>query len=84
MRIYVVAGERSGDLHGAGLMRELRQREDGLAITGLGGSGMHELAAGVRDWAEEAGVVGLSTNTSFSRHKPNPYMHEYINYINKF
>jgi lipid-A-disaccharide synthase len=59
MRIYVVAGERSGDLHGAGLMRELRQREDGLAITGLGGSGMHELAAGVRDWAEEAGVVGL-------------------------
>jgi lipid-A-disaccharide synthase len=59
MKLYLVAGERSGDRHGAGLIRELRKREPLLEIRGLGGAEMHELAAGVCDWAEEAGVVGL-------------------------
>lgn len=38
--LLVVAGEASGDLHGAELLRELKAREPGLRIVGVGGAGM--------------------------------------------
>ncbi len=37
MRVFVSAGEPSGDLHGANLIRSLRRREPGLAVDGFGG-----------------------------------------------
>src|SRR5690606_3761546 len=37
MKLYIVAGESSGDLHGANLLRELKQRSPGLAVRGMGG-----------------------------------------------
>jgi lipid-A-disaccharide synthase len=46
MRLFVSAGEPSGDLHGANLIRALRQREPTLQIHGFGGERM--AAAGCR------------------------------------
>src|SRR5437764_4322517 len=40
MRVMIVAGEASGDLHGAGLVRELKRRDPGCEIFGIGGDKM--------------------------------------------
>ena len=59
MKCYMVAGERSGDRHGAGLLEEIRTRCPGVEVYGLGGAEMHSMAPAVEDWVEEAGVVGF-------------------------
>lgn len=46
MRLFVSAGEPSGDLHGANLIHALRQREPGVEVHGFGGERM--AAAGCR------------------------------------
>jgi lipid-A-disaccharide synthase len=55
-----VAGEASGDLHGAGLVEALRRHAPQLAFSGMGGVRMR--AAGVRLLADagETAVVGVS------------------------
>ncbi len=59
MRLYLVAGEASGDARGAELMRSLREVDSSCAFFGAGGSEMRSLAGGTfHDWADEA-VVGL-------------------------
>jgi lipid-A-disaccharide synthase len=60
--LMIVAGEKSGDMLGAGLVRELLAREPGLHVVGMGGPQMK--AAGVelmKDLTEHAtmGVAGL-------------------------
>lgn len=39
-RVMIIAGEPSGDLHGAGLVRELKRRQPKLEVYGIGGEGM--------------------------------------------
>lgn len=57
--LLVVAGEASGDLHGAELLRELKAREPGLRVIGVGGAGMTpHLDRKLADVAE-LGVVGF-------------------------
>ncbi len=46
MKIFFSAGEPSGDLHGANLIRQLRARHDDLEVVGYGGPAM--AAAGCR------------------------------------
>jgi lipid-A-disaccharide synthase len=59
MKLYLVAGEASGDARGAELMRALREREPLVEFLGAGGREMRALAGGdFLDWADEA-VVGL-------------------------
>jgi lipid-A-disaccharide synthase len=59
-RVFIIAGEVSGDTHGAGLLRELKILEPELRVVGLGGPKMCEVAGeGIEDWVETAGVVGL-------------------------
>jgi lipid-A-disaccharide synthase len=58
--IYFVAGEASGDNHGAALMRSLRQNVPDLQFIGRGGPRMAAQAgAGFHDWIDHAAVVGL-------------------------
>ncbi|MGI8602424.1 MAG: lipid-A-disaccharide synthase [Verrucomicrobiales bacterium] len=58
--LFVIAGEASGDTHGAGLLAALKKRRPDLEVHGLGGPKMRAVAgAGVEDWIAEAGVVGL-------------------------
>ncbi len=60
MVLYVVAGELSGDAHGAGMLRALRAMHPELRIAGAGGPEMRAIAGEeVRDWVEEAAVVGV-------------------------
>lgn len=59
MKLYLVAGEASGDARGAELIRALRQREPSLEFHGAGGREMRALVGEhLVDWADEA-VVGL-------------------------
>lgn len=59
-RIFIIAGEVSGDTHAAGLLRELKALEPDVKVIGLGGPKMRELIGeGIEDWVEIAGVVGL-------------------------
>ena len=60
MRIALVAGEASGDLLGAGLVRELRLRFPEARFAGVGGQQMR--AAGLDAWkdCDELAVMGLA------------------------
>ncbi len=58
-RILLVAGEASGDLHGADLLRALRMRRPDIEVFGLGGE--HLRAAGMHTVADarEVATVGV-------------------------
>ncbi len=59
-RLYVVAGELSGDAHGAGLLRALKPMIPALEIHGAGGPEMAAVAgSGLSDWVEDAAVMGV-------------------------
>ena len=59
MKVGLVAGEASGDLLGAGLIRALREFEPSATFEGVAGPAM--LAAGCEQWepAESLAVMGL-------------------------
>lgn len=58
--VFVVAGEVSGDTHGAELMRALLEEEGGFEFRGLGGPEMRAVGGEmITDWVEEAAVVGF-------------------------
>ena len=57
--IYIIAGESSGDAHGAVLMREIAALAPDTRFFGAGGPQMQQIAGGdFVDWTQEA-VVGL-------------------------
>jgi lipid-A-disaccharide synthase len=59
-RVYVVAGELSGDAHGEGLLRSLTEMVPDLEIRGAGGPKMAAIAgSGFNDWVEDAAVMGV-------------------------
>lgn len=59
-RLYVVAGELSGDAHGAGMLRALKARVPALEVHGVGGPQMAAVAGpGLSDWVEDAAVMGV-------------------------
>lgn len=45
MHVFLSAGEPSGDLHGANLVRAIRAREPGVRVTGFGGDRMADAGA---------------------------------------
>ena len=60
MKLYFVAGEASGDNHGAALLESLRRLQPNVEFHGRGGPKMRALAGPhFTDWSDEAGVVGL-------------------------
>jgi len=60
MKLYFVAGEASGDNHGAALMRALRALRSEIELCGRGGPQMKQIAGDrFLDWSDQAGVVGL-------------------------
>jgi len=59
-RLYFVAGEASGDEHGAALMRSLRERAPDIEFHGRGGPQMKAIAGDAfANWIDAAAVVGL-------------------------
>lgn len=58
--IYFVAGEASGDAHGAALMAALRSLQPGLLLHGRGGPRMRAIAGdNFADWSHDSAVLGL-------------------------
>ena len=66
-RILILAGEASGDLHGAGLAKSLLELSPGIELEGLGGSKME--AAGVRllSGIERLDIIGVPTWSELRR-----------------
>jgi lipid-A-disaccharide synthase len=58
--LLVVAGEASGDLHGARLLSELRRLVPDLEAFGLGGDEMREAGLGAVAHSSEISVVGIT------------------------
>ncbi len=58
--ILIVAGEASGDLHGAALVRALRKLDDSLIIRGIGGRKMGEAGVDIIAHSSDLAVVGLT------------------------
>lgn len=61
--ILIVAGEASGDLHGAGLVHEMRKREPSLRFVGLGGERLR--AAGMEILVDTAEVATMGITEVF-------------------
>jgi lipid-A-disaccharide synthase len=60
MKIYLVAGEASGDEHGAALMNALRNLKPDIPFHGRGGPRMKAIAGdALTNWIDAAAVVGL-------------------------
>ena len=59
MKLFIIAGETSGDKHGALLMQELLRQDPSMEIMGLGGPLMQAVSPEIEDWVEEAAVIGV-------------------------
>lgn len=59
MKIFIVAGEASGDLHASGLCRALLQRDPTLKIFGLGGAKMREAGVEIVEDITAQAAVGI-------------------------
>lgn len=59
MNLFLSAGEPSGDLHGANLIRALRARDPNTQITGFGGPKMSAAGADLRFPLTELSVMGV-------------------------
>ena len=57
--LLVIAGEASGDLHGAELLREIKARHPHLRIIGVGGDGMTPYLDRQLAHVKDLGVVGF-------------------------
>jgi lipid-A-disaccharide synthase len=60
VRIYIIAGESSGDAHGALLMREMLALKAEIEFQGAGGFAMRAIGGDrLVDWTQESAVVGV-------------------------
>lgn len=62
-KLFLVSGERSGDLHAAELLGAFQDTEagQGMEFLGLGGPELRErFGDGFEDWIEEAAVIGIT------------------------
>lgn len=58
--VMIVAGEASGDMHGASLVREMQKMDPSLNFYGIGGSKLQEAGVKLLANASEMAVVGLT------------------------
>ncbi len=59
MKIAVVAGEASGDLHASEVVRELKRLDPGLELFGIGGDRLAGEGMQLMHHANELGMIGL-------------------------
>ena len=58
-RVMIIAGEASGDLHGSGVVRELKRRSPGIDVYGVGGSNMKREGMDLIYHIQELGFMGF-------------------------
>jgi len=69
-KIMIIAGEASGDLHGSGLVRELKRMNPNLEIFGLGGDKMRKEGVELIFHIDQLSIMGfweVMKNLSFIR-----------------
>jgi len=59
MRVFILTGEPSGDLHGARLAQALAARAPGIALLGVGGSRMRRAGVRLVEESEGWGAIGI-------------------------
>lgn len=59
MKIWIIAGESSGDLYGARISRELKKLQPDIEISGMGGLEMQKEGLDLLVDSTELGVVGI-------------------------
>ncbi len=59
-KIMIIAGEASGDLHGANLVRALRRRDKRLSCCGVGGQALRDTGMRILVDAATLSVVGIT------------------------
>jgi len=59
-RVIVIAGETSGDCHGAHLVRAMREKDPGLSFSGIGGERLAAEGLDLVMDAHELSVVGIT------------------------
>ena len=59
MRYYIIAGERSGDLHGSNLVRALRKLDPEAVLRGFGGEYMEQAGVTLKVHYNEIALMGL-------------------------
>lgn len=65
MKYYIIAGERSGDMHGGNLVKELRKRDAHAVLRGFGGDDMQQAGVELTVHYREMAFMGfLSLATS--------------------
>lgn len=65
MKVLIVAGEESGDLYGAELLRQVRELQPGVIFYGIGGRRMRAAGLECLFPAEPLAVVGLPSFSQF-------------------
>lgn len=59
-RVFVIAGEASGDLHAGGLVRELSRRRPRLQFSGIGGSSLNDAGMSLLHHSDQLSFMGFS------------------------
>jgi lipid-A-disaccharide synthase len=59
MRYYIIAGERSGDLHGGNLVKALRQQDANASLRGFGGEYMQQAGVDLTVHYKDLAFMGL-------------------------
>lgn len=59
MRLYIIAGEASGDLHGSNLVRELKRLNSNLVIRGWGGDLMQKAGVDLQKHYRDLAFMGF-------------------------
>lgn len=59
MKLYIIAGEASGDLHGSNLIKELKRQEPSVEIRAWGGDLMQKAGANVVKHIRELAFMGF-------------------------
>jgi lipid-A-disaccharide synthase len=59
-RVMIIAGETSGDLHGAKLVSAMQKRRKGIIFCGIGGRALKEAGVDILIDASEISVVGIT------------------------
>ena len=58
--VLIVAGEASGDLHGANLVSAMKKMDPGISVRGIGGDRMKAAGVDILAHASDMAVVGLT------------------------
>jgi lipid-A-disaccharide synthase len=59
-RIFLIAGEASGDLHGANLVKALKEKNRNISFSGIGGTAMRDTGVDIVVDAATLSVVGIT------------------------